>query len=48
VRKAEQRKFQEILQANRRELLANARKAMTGDIHLDPDDFPDEIDNASS
>ena len=21
---------------------------MTGDIHLDPDDFPDEIDTASS
>jgi len=48
VRKSEQRKFLEILQANRRELLANARKAMTGDNHLEPDDFPDEIDNAAS
>ena len=24
------------------------KKAATGDIHLDPDDFPDEIDTASS
>ena len=28
--------------------MGNARKAVSGDIHLDPDDFPDEIDTASS
>ncbi len=26
----------------------NNKKALSGDIHLDPDDFPDEIDTASS
>jgi len=48
VKKSDQKKFVEILETNRRELLANAKRAMTGDIHLDPNDFPDEIDNASS
>ncbi len=48
MKKSEQKKFIKILQANRDGLLANARKTMTGDIHLDPDDFADEIDSASS
>lgn len=48
MKKSDQRKFVTILEANRKELLANARRAVTGDIHLDPNDFPDEIDNASS
>jgi len=48
VKKSDQKKFVELLESNRRELLANAKRAMTGDIHLDPNDFPDEIDNASS
>jgi DnaK suppressor protein len=29
------------------ELVGNAKKAL-GDIHVDPDDFPDEMDTASS
>lgn len=48
MRKSDQRRFLKILNENRKSLLANARKAMTGDIHLDPDDFADEIDSASS
>ncbi len=32
----------------RDQLVGNQRKALGGDIHLDPDDFPDEIDTASS
>jgi len=41
-------RFKKILLEQRDELLLNARKTMDGDIHLDPDDFPDEIDSASS
>jgi DnaK suppressor protein len=48
VRKRELKKFEKILDEMKRQLLDNARKALTGDIHLDPDDFPDEIDTASS
>jgi DnaK suppressor protein len=48
VNKRAQKKFKKILDEMRGELIANARKAVTGDIHLDPDDFPDEIDSASS
>jgi DnaK suppressor protein len=32
----------------KKELLDNAKRTISGDIHLDPDDFPDEIDSASS
>jgi DnaK suppressor protein len=48
VRKTEQKKFIKILDEAKQQLLTNARRAMTGDIHLDPDDFADEIDSASS
>jgi DnaK suppressor protein len=48
VRKRELKKFEKILDEMKRQLLDNARKALSGDIHLDPDDFPDEIDTASS
>jgi DnaK suppressor protein len=48
VKKADQKKFEKLLMRDREMLLANARRAMSGDIHLDPDDFPDEIDSASS
>jgi DnaK suppressor protein len=41
-------RYKKILLEQRDELLLNARKTMDGDIHLDPDDFPDEIDSASS
>ena len=48
MKKAEQRKFEKLLSETKQQLLENAHRAMTGDIHLDPDDFPDEIDTASS
>jgi DnaK suppressor protein len=41
-------KFKKRLLEQRDELLKSARKTLSGDIHLDPDDFPDEIDTASS
>ncbi len=48
MRKTDQKRFRKILDEMRLELLENAKRAMSGDIHLDPDDFPDEIDSASS
>jgi DnaK suppressor protein len=48
VRKRDLKKFEKILHEMRRQVLENARKALSGDVHLDPDDFPDEIDTASS
>ena len=48
MKKREQLKFQKILLGQREELMANAKKTLSGEIHLDPDDFPDEIDTASS
>ena len=41
-------RFKKVLEVQRDELLGNAQKTITGEIHLDPDDFPDEIDAASS
>ena len=37
-----------LLLEQREEILGNAKRALSGDIHVDPDDFPDEIDTASS
>ena len=48
MKKRDQDRFKKLLQQQREELLENARKTLQGDIHLDPDDFPDEIDTASS
>ena len=48
MRKTDQKRFIKLLNEQRSELLTNARRAVSGDIHLDPDDFPDEIDSASS
>ena len=48
MRKRDQQRFKKILTEQREELLRSARKALSGDIHVDPDDFPDEIDTASS
>ena len=48
MRKRDLKKFRKLLNSQRDQLLGSARKATTGDIHLDPDDFPDEIDTASS
>ncbi len=48
MKKTEQKKFEKVLTESRIQLLDNARRAMTGEVHPDPDDFPDEIDVASS
>ncbi len=48
MRKRDQERFRKILLAQREQLLGNAKKTLSGDIHLDPDDFPDEVDAASS
>ena len=48
MKKRETRKFKKVLEEQRDELLENTRRTLGGDIHLDPDDFPDEIDTASS
>jgi len=48
MRKRDLDRFRKILTQQREELAGRAQKALSGDIHLDPDDFPDEIDTASS
>ncbi len=48
MRKSDQRRFIKALNETKEKLIANARRAVTGDVHLDPDDFADEIDSASS
>ena len=48
MKKRDVQKFQKILLTQKDELQGNAQKTLSGDIHLDPDDFPDEIDTASS
>ena len=48
MRKRDLDKFRKLLIAQRELLIENARRALAGDIHLDPDDFPDEMDAASS
>ena len=48
MKKRDTARFKKILEEQRDDLLANNRKTLSGDIHLDPDDFPDEIDTASS
>lgn len=47
-RKQELAQFQTILEEQREELLRSAQRAATGEVQLDPDDFPDEIDAASA
>ena len=48
MKKRDMQKFKKLLEHQRDELMGNAQKTLSGDIHLDPDDFPDEIDAASS
>jgi DnaK suppressor protein len=48
LKKRDMNKFRKALEEQRDEILVNARKTLSGEIHLDPDDFPDEIDTASS
>jgi DnaK suppressor protein len=48
LKKRDIQKIRKILDGQKVELLKSAEKTLSGDIHLDPDDFPDEIDTASS
>ena len=48
MNKRETAKFKKLLTEQRDDLRGNARRALSGDIHVDPDDFPDEMDTASS
>ena len=42
MRKRDLEKFRKRLNAQRDQLVGNVKKTLSGDIHLDPDDFPDE------
>ncbi len=48
MNKRDTTRFKKLLSQQRDELLGNAKRSLSGDIHVDPDDFPDEIDSASS
>ena len=48
MKKRDLDRFRKLLTVQREELLGNAKRTLSGDIPLDPDDFPDEIDTASS
>ncbi len=48
MKKRDREKFRKILTEQREQLVGNAKRALTGDVHVDPDDFPDEIDTAAS
>jgi len=48
LNKRDVERFKKLLLAQREDLVGNARRVLSGDIHVDPDDFPDEIDTASS
>ena len=48
MKKRDLQRFKKLLVAQRDDLMGNARKVLSGDIHVDPDDFPDEMDTASS
>ncbi len=48
MNKRDRTKFRKILVEQRDQILGNTKRTLSGDIHVDPDDFPDEIDTASS
>jgi DnaK suppressor protein len=48
LNKRDLERFKKLLLEQRDALLGNAKRALSGDIHVDPDDFPDEMDTASS
>ena len=41
-------KFRKLLEAKRKAVLENAKKTLNEDMTLDPNDLPDEMDQASS
>ena len=48
LNKRELQKFRKMLIAQRDEIRGHANHAVSGDMEVDPDDFPDEMDTASS
>lgn len=48
LNKKELKKFQEMLEAKRREVIDRARKTLSEDMTLDTNDLPDEMDLAAS
>jgi DnaK suppressor protein len=48
LNKRDLQRFRKLLQQQRERIEGNTAKTLSGDIHVDPDDFPDEIDIASS
>jgi DnaK suppressor protein len=48
LKKRDLERFKKLLLEQREQLQGNAKRTLSGDIHVDPDDFPDEIDTASS
>ena len=48
MNKRDLQRFKKLLLEQRDQIQGNAKKTMSGDIHVDPDDFPDEMDIASS
>lgn len=48
MRQRELERFRKLLVSQRQQLVGNARRTLNGDVYLDPDDFPDELDTASS
>ncbi len=48
MNKRDRERFRKLLLEQRNQIQGNTKKTISGDIHVDPDDFPDEMDNASS
>lgn len=48
MNKRDLQRFRKLLLEQKEQLLGNAKRTLAGDIHVDPDDFPDEMDIASS
>jgi DnaK suppressor protein len=48
LNKRDLERFRKLLLEQREQIRGNTKKALSGDIHVDPDDFPDEMDIASS
>ena len=47
MKKRDLERFKKLLLEQRKQLQGNQKRALSGDIHVDPDDFPDEIDTAN-
>ena len=48
MRKRDLERFQKILLEQRSQILSRARQMLAGEVYVDSDDFPDEIDTAVS